>query len=112
MAKRKRARHDEGGKRARHDEGGDHPKLFEHLTGLLQASSLRVAGGEIARECRVLRHVLPGCEKCVDRIVEPTLKKMSATDQHKVRRILKSRAQANGGLDMLDRNIRLARVKF
>jgi len=62
-------------------------------------------------EYRVLRHLLPSCEICGDRIVEPALKKMSAANQHKICRIPKARAQANGGLDMLDRNIRLASVE-
>src|SRR5262249_41126514 len=96
---------------ARHDNRGDRPKLFEHLTGLRQAPSVGVAGGEIAMEYRVLRHLLPSCEICGDRIVEPVLKEMSAANQHKICRIPKTWAQANGGLDVLDRNIRLASIK-
>ena len=45
--------------RARHDDRGNRPKLFEHLMGLLQPSCLCVAGGKIARDCRILRHLLP-----------------------------------------------------
>jgi len=96
---------------ARHDDRGNCLELVEHPTGLVNVPRLPVARGEIAGERRVLGHILPGCEKCGDRIVEPALKKVSAADQYLVRRISKSRAQANGGLDVLYGNIRLSRVK-
>ena len=97
--------------RARHDYRGNRPKLFEHPTRLVQLSRLRIAGGEIARDSRVLRHLLPRREICRYRIVEPTLKKIGAADQDNIRRVPKTRTQANSCLDVLDRNIRLARVK-
>jgi hypothetical protein len=71
----------------------------------------KTVSGKAYRRIPAASALFPSRKECGYRIIEPSLKEMGQAGQRKLRRIPKTRAQANGGLDVLDRDIRLARPK-
>src|SRR5262245_35482434 len=86
---------------------GDGPQLSDDLSRVLKSSRMRVAGRQIPVDARMARELAQSCEKCGDRLVEAALEKAGHADTEALGRVSIKRTEADGGLQMLDRDILL-----
>src|SRR5438105_11078792 len=93
----------------RYHDRGNGAQPLDGLSGVVKPTHMRVAGGEIAIWLRVAGILLDREEEFRHSLVEPPSKEMSTTHYRKRVGDAGARAEAQRGLNMLDRIVGLAR---
>jgi hypothetical protein len=91
------------------DNRGNGPQSRNDLSGVVEPTHLRVAGGEIAIRHRKTWILLDRQKQLRRCLIEPSIEKMREAYYNKRRFDADARAEAQRGLGMLDPEIRLAR---
>ena len=86
---------------------GDRPQLSDDLSRVLKSSRMGVAGCEIPVDSGMAWEFAQSCEECRDRLVEAAFEKAGHADAEELGRISIKRTEADGDLQMLDRDILL-----